>query len=57
MLREMGRISVYGISLFPVVEIQIIEARRYKVFGFLQFFRYDFITTENNLGTNIFCYK
>lgn len=57
MLREMGRISVYGISLFSIVEIQIIEAGGYKVFGFLQFFRYDFITTKNNLGTNISCYK
>lgn len=35
MLREMGRISVYGISLFSIVEIQIIEAGGYKVFGFL----------------------
>lgn len=57
MLREMGRISVYGISLFSIVEIQIIEAGGCKVFGFLQFFRYDFITTKNNLGTNISCYK
>lgn len=37
------------------LEIQLIEADGYKVLRFLEFFRFDFIITKNNLGTNISC--